>query len=207
MIRNILASILAAVAHATNNIKASCNEDNTISVVINHAINATVLSAKYGACNLTSDGIGGFEKKNVKSWTGTLSPSRCDMDDKLRSLKYNQTAEFVVGLSDGYNDLIFSTFVVDTFCEYKTTYSVSFEYGSVDANAHKFDQSGGIVGLQFLFESTNAHFNETQASSTTAGSMIYLTLQLNRTVIFAKMQMKLDLKIYLLLHRAFFYIQ
>ena len=125
----------------------------------------------------------------------TIAPSvvHPDMDDKLRNLKYNQTAEFTVGRSAGGNNLIFSTYEIDTYCEYTASYTVSFEYGLVNADTHDFDGPGGIIGLQFFIESTNEHFNETKTSSTKAGDMIFLTLQLNRTVIVAKIEIKFDL--------------
>jgi len=182
--RLYLTSTLAAVASASqhaSSISATCEPDNTITVAINHDINATILSASYGSCNLTSDGLSGFDAENVKSWTGSLSPSRCDMDGKLRNLKYNQTAEFTVGRSAAGKDLVFSTYNVDTYCEYQATYTINFDYGSVSAATVDFTGSGGLIGLNFFVESTNEHFNKSQTASDKAGDDIYLKLALNDT--------------------------
>lgn len=103
------------------------------------------------------------------------------MDGKLRTLQYNQTAEFTVGRSSGDNQLVFSTYEIDTYCEYTATYTISFEYGTISAEAHDFDGYGGLIGLNFIMESMNSHFNKTEASSTQAGDMIYLQLTLNAT--------------------------
>merc|ERR1712048_469094 len=183
----ILASTLAGLAFAgdveppTSDITATCNADNTITVIINHDIDAKVLSASYGSCNLTSTGISGFDTDNVKTWTGTLEPSRCGMEGNLRNLKYNQTAEFTVGRSAAGKDLVFSTYNVDTYCEYTAFYTVTFDYGSISAESHKFDGTGGLIGLNFYVQSTNEHFNETKTSSSQAGEAIYLKLALNDT--------------------------
>ena len=179
--RLILASTLTALASASSSITATCKEDNTIAVVINHDIEGKILKASYGSCVKGDAGIDGFAGDHNTTWTGTLSPSRCDMDGKLRNLKYNQTAEFTVGREDGGNQLVFTTYDVDTFCEYKATYTVSYDYGSIAADEQKFTGDGGLIGLNFFFESTNEHFNQSQAVSSIAGETIYLKLQLNDT--------------------------
>ena len=180
--RLFIASSLTSAVLASNSITASCNADNTISVDIAHDINAKILSAEYGSCNLTSAGVRGFDDEDTTSWSGTLSPSLCDMDGKLRNLQYNQTAEFTVGRSAAGKNFIFSTYKVDTYCEYKATYTIDFEYGSISTVTHDFDVSGGIINLQFVVESTNEHFNATKTAPSQAGKTIYLTLGLNDTV-------------------------
>jgi hypothetical protein len=103
------------------------------------------------------------------------------MEGKLRNLQYNQTAKFTVGREVNGKQLVFSTYDVDTFCEYKNTYTVTFDYGTISADENSFTGTGGLIGLQFYFESTNEHFNQSQAVSKQAGDLIYLTLQLNDT--------------------------
>jgi len=179
--RLILASTLAALSSASSSITAKCEDDNTISVVINHDIEGKILKASYGSCSMSDAGIDGFSGDHNTTWTGTLYPSRCNMDGKLRNLQYNQTAEFTVGREDDGKQLVFTTYDVDTFCEYKNTYTVTFDYGTINADEKIFTGDGGLIGLQFYVESTNEYFNQSQAVSKQAGDTVYLTLQLNDT--------------------------
>ena len=186
--RLILASALTALASAgdvaspaSSSITATCENDNTISVNINHDIEGKILKVSYGSCSIGDAGIEGFAEDSTTTWSGTLYPSRCNMDGELRNLQYNQTAEFTVGREDDGKQLVFTTYDVDTFCEYKNTYTVTFDYGTILPDEKSFTDDGGLIGLHFYFESTNEHFNQSQAVSKSAGDSIYLTLQLNDT--------------------------
>merc|ERR1719219_2495455 len=100
MVKFLLASALAALVSATNDITATCNADNTITVDLtydDHTVD--ILSATYGTCDETT--INRDNLSDRSSYTFTLDPASCDMEDKLRTLDYNQTASFVVGRKDG----------------------------------------------------------------------------------------------------------
>jgi len=184
MVKLLLASALAAATASAKNITAKCLPDNTINVVIHSDIAADILDVDYGSCDESSIGDAidsNFNATGATKWEGTINPARCDMESNLRTLKYNQTAKFTVGKKDGSNKLVFATYEIDTYCEYTATYTVTFNYGDVNAANYDFDQSGGLVGLNFYFTSTDSDFNTTKAPSTTAGEKIYLTLKLNAT--------------------------
>jgi hypothetical protein len=184
MVKFLLASALAALVSAGggpyNDITATCNDDNTITVNIryeNHAVD--ILSAEYGSCNITD--INRANESNQTSYEFTLEPAACDMEGKLRELQYNQTASFVAGRKDGDTEIVFATFEVDSYCAYTSEYTVTFDYGPVDATNYDFDTSGGLIELDFYITSMNSAFSGEATPSTTAGDTIYLKLQLNRT--------------------------
>ena len=180
MVKFLLASALAALVSATNDITATCNADNTITVDLtydDHTVD--ILSATYGTCDETT--INRDNLSDRSSYTFTLDPASCDMEDKLRTLDYNQTASFVVGRKDGATEIVFATFEIDSYCSYTAEYTVTFQYGPIDATNYDFDQSGGLIALNFYIESMNSAFDAKQTPSSTAGDTIYLKLQLNST--------------------------
>jgi hypothetical protein len=181
MVKFLLASALAALVSAGgNDITATCNDDNTITVDLtydDHTVD--ILSATYGSCNETVINRDGASDQS--SYTFTLDPAACDMEDKLRTLDYNQTANFVVGRKDGDTEIVFATFEIDSYCSYQAEYTVTFNYGPVDATNYDFDQSGGLISLNFYIQSMNSAFDAEETPSNTAGDTIYLKLQLNST--------------------------
>jgi len=156
-----------------------CNDDNTLTVDVESEVSGSILSVAYGSCSKAD--ISGANVTDQTQWSLTLEPSRCDMEGNLRTLKYNQTAEIVVGRQDGALQLVFNTYKVDSYCQYTAEYTVTFTYSSVSATEYEFTDSGGVLGLNFYIESMNEHFNETTVSSQVAGSTIYLSLKLNTT--------------------------
>lgn len=182
MVKFLLASALAALSYAgaSNDITATCNADNTITVDLtydDHKVD--ILSATYGTCDEATINRDG--QSDQKSYTFILDPATCNMEDKLRTLDYNQTASFVVGRKDGATEIVFATFEIDSYCSYTAEYTVTFQYGPIDATNYDFDQSGGLIALNFYIESMNSDFNATATPSSTAGDTIYLKLQLNDT--------------------------
>lgn len=158
-----------------------CNHDNTITVTINYDQDSSILSASYGSCNKTD--IRGADASNVQAWDLTLDPASCGMESKLRSLIYNQTAEFTVGRKDGNTEVKFATFEIDSYCNYTSEYTVSFDYGPVNADSYDFTDSGGLLGLNFYIASYSSRsYNVKAESSTQAGETIYLKLALNATL-------------------------
>jgi len=183
MVKFLIASALAALAIAdgtANGITATCKEDNTIDVSINYDQASKIIGATYGSCNET-DIDGAVTANDVTSWSITLNPSRCGMESKLRNLVYNQTASFRFGRKDGNTEIVFATMEVDSYCNYTAEYTVTFDYGPVNADSYEFTDSGGLLGLHFYIKSYASNWSTEQDPSSQAGDKIYLKLHLNST--------------------------
>jgi type VI protein secretion system component Hcp len=174
-----LSSLYVASATVESGIEVTCNDDNTLEFAITYDHVAEILEFNYGSCNLDSIRDSQKAQDSDLDFTFSLDVSTCDMDSNLRTLQYNQTADIRLGRKAGAQEITLAHFDVDATCEYTHRYTVTFNYNTITSEAHQFDQSGGLIGLNFEIDSYNSLFNETAAAPNTGGETIYLGLKLD----------------------------
>jgi len=183
MLRQILALSFGycfVCATQSNPISVECNDDNTIDVSIDYDQRAEILDFEYGTC--TKDNVGTAWRGNLTQqpdfgWKFTLDADTCNMNDKLRSLKYNQTMNVRVGRkSSGNLELTLANFEIDSYCTYSSTYKVEFDYGTLEAESVTFASDAGLINLTFALKSYNTNFSAEQAHEKKAGKFINLGL-------------------------------
>merc|ERR1739848_468663 len=162
--------------------KMECNTDSTITVFIPYDKPAELLTVSYGKCNNVSDITIEKEGANNYDFKITMDIVRCEMDNKLRTLDYNQTAEFTVGRYLGDTAIHFSDFAVKSYCSFESEYKVVFEYGNITESGQTFTGSGGKVNLTFDMQAYSSDYSGVLSQAPTqAGDMIYLGLKVNNT--------------------------
>merc|ERR1711931_204873 len=93
------------------------------------------------------------------------------------------TAKFTIGHKDGNTALKLATFEIDSYCNYTSEYTVSFNYGPVSAESFQFTDSGGLLDLNFYIKSFSSSSYDVAADPPTqGGATIYLKLALNATL-------------------------
>jgi len=172
-----IAPFLAIARAATEDgIIVTCEDDNTISVSIEYDHEAEILELVYGDCNKDSDGIKGADEQNSEQgWDMVFNVTACNMDNKLRTLDYNQNSTVRVGRLSQDFELTMATFEIDSFCQYTASYTIKFDYGTLETDDHEFTESGGVVGLDIVIQAygTSA-YESSSVSPTRAGNTIYL---------------------------------
>jgi len=181
MLRKLVPFALASAAMASSDdISVVCNSDNTIDVDVKYDKKAEVLSFQYGDCTVDSTNHRiNFTQKSDFGWSLKLDVDACNMNDKLRTLEYNQTATMRVGRKSGASELTLANFDIDSYCTYTASYKVKFDYGNVEAEAHTFQSDAGLINLTFALKSYKANnYSVEETHPTQAGETIYLGLSI-----------------------------
>lgn len=165
---------------SSDDISVVCNSDNTIDVNIKYDKKAEVLGFQYGDCTKDSGQHRiNFTQKADFGWSMQFDVDACGMNDKLRTLQYNQTATMRVGRKSGGSELTLANFDIDSYCTYTASYKVKFDYGNVQAEAHTFASDAGLINLTFALKSYKANnYSVEESHPTQAGETIYLGLSI-----------------------------
>lgn len=184
-----IASILAASATATDwsnaavcsDCNATCNDDQTLTIVIPYTRTAQILDLEYGNCNASSAGVTNTAQAGDNSFTVNFDMARCDMDSRLRAIEYDQTvANIKIGMSSNGMQLEFARYQFNTWCSYDDTYEVIFDYGTLTTDKQTFNETGGEIGYVFLIQAYDSAYNAVVSSPTNkGGEMIYLSMTTN----------------------------
>merc|ERR1712178_229048 len=161
---------------SVNPINVECNGDNTLDVSIDYDREAEILDFEYGSCTKDNVGRANLTQQSDFGWKFTLDVDSCNMNDKLRTLKYNQTMSVRVGKKSQAMELTLANFEVDSYCTYTAAYKVKFDYGSLEAETVSFASDAGLINLTFAIKSYNANFSAEQPNSEQAGEIINLGL-------------------------------
>jgi hypothetical protein len=168
-------SIAALGVAATSPITVVCNKDNTIDVTVDYDKPASVLEFSYGTCNKDTSRAN-FTQNSNNGWSFQLDVSACGMDNKLRTLEYNQTAAMRVGRVSGGTELTLAHFDIDSYCTYTSSYTVKFDYGTLSTESHEFESGAGLIDLTFSLKSYNHNYSAEATNSKKAGESVNLGL-------------------------------
>jgi len=161
---------------SVNPISVECNGDNTIDVSIDYDQKAEILSFEYGSCTKDNVGRANLTQQADFGWKFTLDVDLCNMNDKLRTLQYNQTMSVRVGKKSQTMELTLANFQIDSYCTYTSSYKVKFDYGNLEAETISYSKDAGLVNLTFAIKSYNANFSTEEANSKQAGEIVNLGL-------------------------------
>merc|ERR1711912_8489 len=178
MTRNLLGlGLFVGASAATSPISVVCNNDNTIDVAVAYDQKAEVLEFSYGDCDMAKSRAN-FTQNSDFGFAFRLDVDACNMNDKLRTLEYNQTASMRIGRKSAGAELTLATFQIDSYCTYTSSYKVKFNYGDIKAQAVSYASDAGLINISFALKSYNANYSTEEAHSNKAGETINLGLSI-----------------------------
>jgi len=182
----VVLSASAAIAAVSppasdSSVRATCNDDDTITIAIDYNRKADIIGFEYGTCTNVTEVRGADSQDGDNNWELTLDVTACGMGSELRTLDYVQKASIRVGKKVGDTELTFANFDVDSYCSYTSEYKVKFDYGELETDHAQFNNSGGLIGLEMKIRSYNSSYEAELDAPTQGGKTIYLGLTIENS--------------------------